>query len=124
MALRASILAPFAAAALAAAALAAACVDTSAPSTRAARAAPAPVGSGVPLPALEPTPPRAIALDARRDAASSPIVFDPSRGGVWTANGDVGTVSYVDVDTRRVVEEIAIGTSVPAHPSRFCLRSG
>ncbi len=112
MALRASILAPFAVAALTAAALAAACVDTSAPSTRAARVAPAPAGSSVALPALEPTPPRALAPEARRDVASSPVVFDPIRGGVWTANGDVGTVSYVDIDTRKVVEEIAIGADV------------
>src|SRR5262249_3991129 len=48
----------------------------------------------------------------RRSDASSPVVFDTLRGGVWTANGDVGTMSYVDVDARKVVQEVAIGTDV------------
>ena len=38
----------------------------------------------------------------RVDAASSPVVFDPLRGGVWTANGDVGTISYADIDKQAV----------------------
>ena len=61
---------------------------------------------------LEATPPPVIPADARKDAASSPIVFDNLRGGIWTANGDVGTVSYVDVDARRVVQEIPVGKDV------------
>jgi hypothetical protein len=39
-------------------------------------------------------------------------VFDAMRGGVWTANGDAGTVSYVDVEARKVVKEIPIGKDV------------
>ena len=57
-------------------------------------------------------PPSVVAMDRRRDASSSPVVFDAERGGVWTANGDAGSVSYVDVDARRVVQEIAIGKDV------------
>ncbi len=70
------------------------------------------------LPPLE-APPEAIPPAKRRDATSSPVVFDAERGGVWTANGEVGTVSYVDVDARRVVAEIAVGqqiTSVALSP--------
>ena len=63
-------------------------------------------------PPLEPAPPAIVPPDRRLNASSSPIVFDPLRGGVWTANGDVGTVSYVDVDARRVVQEIAIGQDI------------
>jgi DNA-binding beta-propeller fold protein YncE len=62
--------------------------------------------------ALESTPPQPIALKDRRDVASAPVVFDRLRGGVWTANGDVGTVSYADVDTQKVVREIAIGQNI------------
>ncbi len=61
--------------------------------------------------ALE-SPPSTIAPEKRKDDASSPVVFDPERGGVWTANGDVGTVSYVDVDARAVIQEIPIGKDV------------
>src|SRR5438132_13353355 len=61
---------------------------------------------------LEDAPPAIIAPDARLDAASSPVVFDARRGGVWTANGDVGSASYVDVDARALVKEIAIGKDV------------
>ncbi len=63
-------------------------------------------------PPLEPVAPALVPSQNRRDNASSPVVFDPLRGGVWTANGDVGTVSYVDVDARNVVQEIAIGKDV------------
>jgi hypothetical protein len=48
----------------------------------------------------------------RRNASSSPVVFDPVRGGAWTANGDVGTISYVDIDSGRVIQEIPIGTDI------------
>ena len=68
------------------------------------------VDAGPPL--LEPAPPEPVADKARLDAASSPVVFDRLRGGVWTANGDVGTVSYADIDRQTVVREIAVGTDV------------
>ncbi len=61
---------------------------------------------------LERVAPALIPLAARHDAASSPVAFDSFRGGVWTANHDVGTLSYVDVDARRVVAEIPIGHDV------------
>ena len=68
-------------------------------------------GDAAPSP-LEGRPPAAVAAEKRRDASSSPVVFDAERGGVWTANGDVGTVSYVDVDARALVQEIAVGKDV------------
>ena len=64
------------------------------------------------VPPLEAHPPAVVAPDFRGNASSSPVIFDPLRGGVWTANGDVGTVSYVDVDTRRVVQEIPVGQDI------------
>jgi predicted CXXCH cytochrome family protein len=64
------------------------------------------------LAALEAEPPPILAPDKRLDASSSPVVFDAKRGGVWTANGDVGSISYVDVDTRKVVREIPIGKDI------------
>lgn len=64
------------------------------------------------LPPLESVAPALIPPDQRRDATSSPIVFDPLRGGVWTANGDVGSISYVDVDGRALAQEVAIGQDV------------
>lgn len=67
--------------------------------------------SGLTVP-LEPSPPDEIPPRDRKDAVSSPVVFDALRGGVWTANGDVGTLSYVDVDAQRVVQEVAIGKDV------------
>jgi DNA-binding beta-propeller fold protein YncE len=64
------------------------------------------------LPPLESSPPPLVPAANRKDATSSQVAFDPLRGGAWTANGDVGTVSYVDVDQRKVVQEIAVGTNV------------
>jgi DNA-binding beta-propeller fold protein YncE len=61
---------------------------------------------------LEPEPPAIIAPAQRLNASSSPVVFDPLRGGVWTANGDVGTISYVDPDTRTLVQEVPIGQDI------------
>ncbi len=61
---------------------------------------------------LEPSPPGIIAPSKRVNASSSPVVFDALRGGVWTANGDVGTVSYVDPDTRTLVQELPVGTDI------------
>ncbi|HEY1694970.1 MAG TPA: multiheme c-type cytochrome [Polyangiaceae bacterium] len=71
-----------------------------------------PVGADAGLPPLESAPPQPIADAKRLDAVSSPVVFDRLRGGVWTANGDVGTVSYADVIAQKVTHEIAIGTDV------------
>ncbi len=65
-----------------------------------------------PLPPLEAAPPPIVPPDQRLDAASSPVVFDAMRGGVWTANGDVGSVSYVDVGARSVVREIPVGKDI------------
>ena len=48
----------------------------------------------------------------RKNASSSRIAFDPVRGGVWTANGDIGTVSYLDVDHRNSLNEIAVGSDI------------
>jgi predicted CXXCH cytochrome family protein len=67
-------------------------------------------GASAPLPPLEATPPAIIAPANRLDAASSSVVVDGKRGGVWVANGDVGTISYVDPDARTVVREIPIGS--------------
>ncbi len=61
---------------------------------------------------LESAPPSIVPLSSRVDSASSPVVFDPARGGVWTANGDVGSVSYADVDTYSLVQEIPVGTDI------------
>jgi DNA-binding beta-propeller fold protein YncE len=61
---------------------------------------------------LEPQPPAIVAPENRANASSSQVVFDPMRGGVWTANGDVGTISYVDVESRRVVQEISLGKDI------------
>lgn len=104
------------AAVIGAVALASACADSGASS-----GGPPPAGDdgGVqpqgddagPAP-LESAPPAVIAAGARLDAASSPVVFDRLRGGVWTANGDVGTISYADVDAQKVVREIAVGKDV------------
>jgi DNA-binding beta-propeller fold protein YncE len=48
------------------------------------------------------------------DATSTPIVYDTRRGLVWTANGDVGTVSYVGVDhgAQKVLQEIPVGKDI------------
>ena len=54
---------------------------------------------------LESQPPAVVPAASRVNASSSPVAFDPLRGGVWTANGDVGTISYVDVDARKVILE-------------------
>ncbi len=64
-------------------------------------------GVAVPLPPLEAQPPAAVPTGSRVNASSSAVVFDPLRGGVWTANGDVGTISYVDVESRQVIQETA-----------------
>ena len=71
------------------------------------------------LPPLESSPPEPIAAQSRLDSVSSPVVYDRLRGGVWTANGDVGTLTYADVDQQVVVREVPIGqdiTSVALSP--------
>ena len=94
-----------------AAAVATACGHSSGPAAPAA-GDDGGVAEGGGLAPLEPTAPALVPEKDRRDVASSPVVFDPTRGGVWTANGDVGTISYVDVEQRRVVREISIGKNV------------
>ena len=66
------------------------------------------------LPPLESHAPALIPLATQLDATSAPLVFDRGRGIVWTANGDVGTVSYVGVDhdAQRVLDEIAVGKDI------------
>jgi DNA-binding beta-propeller fold protein YncE len=64
--------------------------------------------------ALESSAPKRVAEEDRRDDASTAVVFDRVRGGLWTANGDVGTVSYVDVDAQKVVREIRVGQTASA----------
>src|SRR5262245_37206589 len=61
---------------------------------------------------LEPNPPPIVPPDKRRDDSSSPVVFDRERGGVWTANGDVGSISYVDVDQGKSVAEVPVGKDI------------
>ena len=68
--------------------------------------------------------PSMVPPDGRKSASSSSVVFDPVRGGVWTANGDVGSISYVDVDARTLVQEIPIAqTSCGAAGSPCDVRS-
>jgi DNA-binding beta-propeller fold protein YncE len=69
-------------------------------------------GVDAPSGPLETSPPAVIPQAKRVNASSSPVVFDALRGGVWTANGDVGTISYVDPDRRTLVQEIAVGQDV------------
>jgi DNA-binding beta-propeller fold protein YncE len=71
-------------------------------------------GADAGLPPLESSPPEPIANDAVRDDTSTTVVFDRLRGGVWTANGDVGTLSYADIDAgeQKVLHEVPIGTDV------------
>ena len=64
-------------------------------------------GASAPVAPLEAQPPAVVPAGNRINASSSPVVFDPLRGGVWTANGDIGTISYVDVDARNVIQETA-----------------
>jgi predicted CXXCH cytochrome family protein len=71
-----------------------------------------PPDAGSPDAGLLEQPPSPIDPAKRKDDASSPVVFDPLRGAVWTANGDIGTVSLVDVDARKVVQEVAVGKDV------------
>jgi DNA-binding beta-propeller fold protein YncE len=75
-------------------------------------AAPADAGGDAPAGPLEANPPAPIPQAKRLNASSSPVVFDPVGGGVWTANGDVGTISYVDPISRALVQEIAVGQDV------------
>jgi YVTN family beta-propeller protein len=65
------------------------------------------------------TVPAIIPPAQRKSASSSRVVFDPLRGGVWTANGDVGSISYIDVDARVARHESRFGgdiTSVALSP--------
>jgi hypothetical protein len=97
--------------ALGVACVASACSSSSgSPSSASNADAAVPTDAG--LSPLESSPPQGITPSARLDCVSSTVVFDRLRGGVWTANGDVGTASYVDVTRGQVVHEIAIGQEV------------
>jgi hypothetical protein len=61
---------------------------------------------------LEPQPPDIIAQGARVNASSSDVIYDPVRRAVWTANGDVGTISYIDPISRAVVDEVNVGQDI------------
>ncbi|MEO6575282.1 MAG: hypothetical protein ABIP89_15660, partial [Polyangiaceae bacterium] len=100
---------------LGAVALASACDDTG--STAASKMDGGSTPSGVAP--LEGSPPALISPSKRRDASSSPVVYDSKRGGVWTANGDVGSISYVDITTPKVIQEVHAGktlTSIALSP--------
>jgi DNA-binding beta-propeller fold protein YncE len=97
-------------AALAGVALGVACSSSSTGEQQPGADAAAEVDAG--LPPLESSPPEPIGPETRLDSVSSPVVYDRLRGGVWTANGDVGTLSYADIDKQVVVREIAIGQNI------------
>jgi DNA-binding beta-propeller fold protein YncE len=69
-------------------------------------------GEGAAAAPLESSPPGVVSPDKRANASSSAVTYDPFRGVVWTANGDVGSVSRVDVDSRTLVQEVAIGKDI------------
>ena len=85
---------------------------TRGPLTRAMQATLDAGSDAPPLGMLESTPPPLVPAESRVSVASAPLVFDPVRGGVWTANGDVGSVSYADVDRYALVGEIPVGTDI------------
>jgi hypothetical protein len=97
--------------ALAAVALASACSGGSGGASTGAGDAAAPSDAGGLAPP-ESSPPALIPEGKRLDATSSTVVFDRLRGGVWTANGDVGTISYADIDHQKLLQEITIGQDV------------
>jgi hypothetical protein len=70
--------------------------------------------TAAPLPPLEAKPPGLIPAGSRVDSTSTPVTFDAVRQIVWTANTDVGTVSYVGVNqgSQRVLEEIPVGSDI------------
>ncbi len=61
---------------------------------------------------LEARPPALIAVDARVSVSSSNVAYDRLRGTAWVANGDVGTLTEVDVDAAKVTAEMPIGGEV------------
>jgi YVTN family beta-propeller protein len=72
------------------------------------------MGADAALGPLESKPPFEIPAAKRLDATSSSLAFDALRGGIWTANGDIGSVSYVDIDEghQRLVQEIPVGKDI------------
>ena len=70
------------------------------------------VDAAIPLPPLETSDPPIIAQDKRLDSSSSPVIFDRERGNVWTANGDVGSISYVDITAGKLIAEVPVGTNI------------
>ncbi|HEY5244015.1 MAG TPA: hypothetical protein VIJ22_21185, partial [Polyangiaceae bacterium] len=92
---------------------ASACSSTSAPLAVTTPDAGGDVGANADAGApLEPSPPAPIVAKDRLDGASSPVIYDRLRGGVWTANGDVGTITYADIDKQAVVREVPVGTNI------------
>ncbi|HEY1697811.1 MAG TPA: cytochrome c3 family protein [Polyangiaceae bacterium] len=68
---------------------------------------------------LESAPPAQIPASQRVSASSSRVIWDVERSGVWVANGDVGTIAFVDPNGRTLVGEVAVGqdaTSVALSP--------
>ena len=61
---------------------------------------------------LEAKPPALIAAAARTSVSSSNVAFDRLRGTAWVANGDVGTLTEVDVDAGKIKAETTIGGEV------------
>lgn len=64
------------------------------------------------VPPLEDAPPAPIPVAERRAVSSSNVAFDRLRGSAWVANGDVGTLTEVDVDAGRPKAEITLGGEV------------
>jgi DNA-binding beta-propeller fold protein YncE len=68
---------------------------------------------------LETSPPAPIPPGSRVDATSGRLAYDAARHGIWTANGDVGSVTFVDVNAQAALREVPIGgdvTSVALSP--------
>ncbi len=62
--------------------------------------------AGVPM--LESAFPAPIPKAQRQTASSSSVAFDRLRGSAWVANGDVGTLTEIDVDLGKAKAEIAL----------------
>ena len=74
-----------------------------------------PSPSSSPLEDAPPTIPEGL----RVDTSASVVVWDRQRSGVWTANGDAGSVSFFDPTASRVLHEIVTGgnlTSIAVAP--------
>jgi DNA-binding beta-propeller fold protein YncE len=58
---------------------------------------------------LEPSPPPLVPAAQRRAVSSSNVAFDRLRGTAWVANGDVGSVTEVDLDAGKARAEVTLG---------------